>query len=330
MSSSALVAIIGGLLVSRLVALSAERSGLERRRRELELKHAGLEEGELALIRQERRATCRLWFEEHHRERVVAERGETDPEELLDWLPRGTRPEEELAMAEDLVRRVKNAFEAIELRYSTEPPLGDIEDLARAGVQVPAGDDDLWQAVVAFLESARRPRSPFDTPVFVRPLRDLSPLVARHDQHISRERELEAARDATSAEIGLMDDELRRVGTPAHVGLAFCVLGLFALAGAAFPIGVLSLDSTDNSSQMRVAVLIAFLLGLAALFSYLIVARQDLHPPTTVPGGARSLHGPDWLSRRRHDGAPRQVTTRPPREARLLTGPAPLGGKEGS
>lgn len=120
-SAAALVAIIGGFLVSRLVSLSSEREGLRRRRREVAARR-DLTSDEYEKIHRARLSQSQKTFTDHHLKDVVQAGRPSTPESLLEWIPRGSSATEMRPVAERLVECIAQAREGILLIYPDAGP----------------------------------------------------------------------------------------------------------------------------------------------------------------------------------------------------------------
>jgi len=117
-ATAALVAIVGGLLASRLVSLSSERTTLQRQLRMLITQRCRLNE-QLEVVHRERVQVSQDWFREAHLERIVRERGTWTADELVsDFLPRGASVDEMTEYASTLMGLVDDAFLEINRVYN--------------------------------------------------------------------------------------------------------------------------------------------------------------------------------------------------------------------
>src|SRR5262249_53680566 len=120
-SAAALVAIVGGFLVSRVIAISTDRQGLDRRLRELQERLA-LKRSQLEEVYVERFAVTVEWFEEHHLGDYVAARGSVGAvaKSLYSeqaWIPLGSTAEEMRPYADGLAGGGAKALDVLETSY---------------------------------------------------------------------------------------------------------------------------------------------------------------------------------------------------------------------
>lgn len=295
-SAAALVAIIGGFLVSRLVTLSSERAGLTRRLHEVEDE---LRRREEALVDFDERAAKRaaelaVW---DSKDRLVTSSGQLDGETLLSHLD----PDDYDVDREHLIARLDAAADAVQRAFGYLRRREDTqtwpENWAAAKralrAELPDEDPDLLELVYKEAaarkasreekkrraEEARRAggvkgggalaalSSPWRQPFsFVAPpVQPLSPGAFRKP---SRE-ELQHARDEAEAELRLVQTALARVAIPPDLGIGFAVLAYFAAAGIAYPVVLMSLGQMTLGPWWRGSVVFAFLSGLVGLMAYL-------------------------------------------------------------
>jgi hypothetical protein len=156
-ASATLVAIVGGLLVSRIVGLAAEKEGLLRRRRELTIRLA-LAQDEYQPVHDERVVVSREWFLEHHLDDFVQARGQVDLDlAIKDFTPLGSSRDEMLPFAKLIATAIGNAFNEVNARFTDgEYPL-DLEELVSDGFEIPDGETAIYKAVLEQLDRERPP-----------------------------------------------------------------------------------------------------------------------------------------------------------------------------
>jgi hypothetical protein len=130
-TTGALVAIVGGLLVSRLVALSSERTGVERRIGELATGLTSLDSA-IERIDQRRLARVRRFFRDLNLRNLVFAHRSGDEIELD--APVGATDPEFAELAETYPKWVREAFESIEAAFpGSERPLNSADELREGG-----------------------------------------------------------------------------------------------------------------------------------------------------------------------------------------------------
>lgn len=147
-SAAAMVAIIGGLLVSRLVTLSVERNSILQRLEDLRSRRT-IKTIEYEEVRDARLAISKNWFLEAHLGDLVDNHAQTDPESLLDTITVGSSRDEMRPVAEHLVSTIRSAFETIEAIYiGSSMPSTTASALRQDGLSIPAEDDNMSASLV--------------------------------------------------------------------------------------------------------------------------------------------------------------------------------------
>lgn len=297
-STAALVAIVGGLVVSRLISLSSEGSALLRRRTMLA--------GRLADARQEARAgraelvaddvgsgAIEEWV------RALAESdGELSIDDLLEvaspghWLPDDYRPH-----IDALLRVYGEAIGALEslddVSFASLP--ATVEEMARH-VDVPEYDEErsIWQQLLDIYRQRRRQladrnwtnlqertglRLRRPTTGRFEPLPDVSvPVIPPEYVVLDAQRRERAERDYSETEaevrrleheLSVVDDAFSDVQQPPGIWIGFGILTGFALLGIVFPFVLMAGAPERLHLGWRLVVVIAFVAGLGALLAYI-------------------------------------------------------------
>ena len=303
-STAALVAIVGGLVVSRLLSLAAERSTLERQiamlngrmdqaSREAERLRSEMVAGDAAKAIDD-------WLD------VLLKSGNPDlpNEELLEvrnpggWLvedyePHITALKREFRSVVEVITRLHNEGRFNDLDDADLPT--DCDDLRKFGVDTPSEPEnkDIWDPVIAEWRSGeiaerrqRRPKGPFGG-VFDMPYYDLSGITLPDDVrrsaalHRRNEDEREylagvAEAEALGSEIEVLRASLVDATDPRRLWQGFAILVAFALLGIVYPMALMALGDEGIATQSRWLVVAAFSIGLAGLFWYIAVFVGDL------------------------------------------------------
>lgn len=316
-SAAAIVAIVGGLLVSRVLFVAGERSALLRRRQELmgRLEHLtdqvkGVESFRLGVVR---RQIAHAWTR-----RLVNGRANEDViKEAQGQHVSGATYGEISFEVRHLAGAVQAMFNLIDRR------------LARHAVPVTNGVD---AGVAALLDDLK---SDTALPMMTRGELDLWKLVWRRatnqeeieptesatetfgvapsDHTLGEQEELLERNKELDAELALLEAELNVVDslTPTTFpkGLRVCVVVLlyFAVVGVALPVYLLTRRPVPGSSCARMLIFLAFASGLLAVLAYIVWATWQLVTPAR--GG---------LTGQRVSTAARRLTSRPDRRAILV------------
>lgn len=278
-SGAALVAIVGGFLVSRLVSISAERESFERRQRELVARRS-LVRGDYAVAADDRfRVACQV-FLHNNIDDIVAADGEVDANVLVEsGTPRGATSVEMLPYAERLVAAVRDAFVAVGSSYrAAEIPKWDLDDLRAHGIVVPA---DMETAYLAAAEAVGRRRqrktlllATYDVGNYARPR-----LLDSFDRTVEKEGLLRGQLLSLDAEIDQLDEEIRLVGRPRYLVSGIVVLAYFAAVGVVTPLAIMASRPVSSSLLIRRLVFYGFASGLFVLLVYIVWAVLSLRRP---------------------------------------------------
>lgn len=271
-STAALVAIIGGMLVSRVVSIGAERSGLRRHVDELRASLAH-QEG----VQQEREDDVArayadaLWWA--GRKTAMKAHGNIKPEALVDewgWDPGAFGLE---TYIKPKIDRLSAAFAWVEAKlseggaYSLSRPERLHEDAA-PGLAKVLGD------VVAQLRDERPKRDRYG---LASDGRIVAPIGSRerdrHDRAVeAAERAQEAATDRRreiEAALNTAVAQLDAAAEPVRIGTPLFVLGYISVVGLVVPLVVMSFSSTSLPAAGRGGLVALFVTGLAIFFWYI-------------------------------------------------------------
>lgn len=279
-SAAVLVAIVGGFLVSRLVTLSSERGALIRRlhhRDELRK----IKKSEYDEVHAQRVGVSRDWFLDHHKDGLLAARGNVDVDSLLDWIPRGSSDEEMRPFAVQLATTIKNAFSEIENEFPNGIPPQTSSELRSAGVKIPEEAETIYENVAEYIEKQRpQQRDTFASSHIVKPYIPTSSIVyERQDARISREKDLDREICTLDKEISLLSEELSEFGKPDGIRASISVLLYLTLVGIALPTILMALRPVPDGPLSRALVVAAFISGLGVLIGYLLLRVRSLKPP---------------------------------------------------
>ncbi|HEX4443130.1 MAG TPA: hypothetical protein VHZ81_06135 [Galbitalea sp.] len=279
-SAAALVAIVGGFLVSRLIALSAERAAVGQRREELTQRRS-LKRNELDEVRAVRLQVSREWFLEHHLNDVVDAKGEIDPESLIEeFTPLGSSEDEMRAFAAELLEATGQAFSALSSQFISRNNFpSTVVELRSAGIEVPPEFETLFARVArAVRESLPRPfgySSMIDMSTLIIPNSTQAP-VRRQEARIDRERQLESDIRLLDAEIDLIETRTRSFAKPDGVTGAVLSLVYLSLVGIVLPTTLMAVRPVPDSVGWRVTVVAAFVSGLVVLLVYFVRRARSL------------------------------------------------------
>lgn len=292
-SSAAIVAIVGGFLVSRLVQLSSERDGLRRRLEDIR--------GELSHVEE-------LFFEAHSFrlansqsdlfdsviEELVKEKEDLDLTALLlDNIPRGSTEEEMRPYLDSLLARVQAARRSVlEVLRNDDSSRIDLEDLRDRGLIVPPSEEEIYFEIVRWLRKVLPAPRTFTLGVGAMPNLNFpvisNPAYAatdarRLDDSIREEQQLDSRRTILAAEAARLEREIKSLGRPAGVTSGIVILSIYSLFGIVAPVASMAaLPATLEQWQSWLLILM-FIGGLAAVLTYIAWYARTLgkpRPPT--------------------------------------------------
>ena len=281
--AAGIVAIIGGFLVSRLVALSSEREGVKRQLREAESRNgqARVAYDAAHQARREQSESSFLGFVIDDLSKMVAELSDIDVDSLVDDnIPRGSNEAEMKEYASRLINEAVQVRESISRYIKATDRKGEVhlEDLCERGLSVPNVQEYLYEHVsyelLKRLPERKRSGMLVDIPAFVMPPMQVAGSheveMRRFDETIAKEYETQAALDASAGDVVRNNDELRKLAAPVGVVQAVWVLISLAVLGILPPIIVMAFDPKVVPFIGKLGLIALFVLSLAILLSYVV------------------------------------------------------------
>lgn len=278
-ASAVLVAIIGGFLVSRLVAISSEREGI---RRLVEaaagrIDHIASDLHDASRARLDR---AQRYFSEDAVDELL-ENPSLDLDELIrERVARGTTAEELKPYALSLRQRTADAVRSIKNTLKKGDTKGlTFEDLIDRGLVVEDKDLGLYEQAFKHLrESLPSPPaiSMFATGGFydasrltegIKPGWVHEAEMRRQDEEIRIEADLRTQLRAANAERDRLNDEMVRVGKPVGVAAAMWMLGFLSL-GILVPVIMMAFEPKSLDAWSKSMLIASFIIGLVAILGY--------------------------------------------------------------
>ncbi len=286
-SSAAMVAIIGGFLVSKLVAISSEREALKRQLKSARqrLKHVQPAYDEAYRYRLE---NSKDTFAGRILDDLVeAGLNEVNYETIsAENIPRGSSLSEMLPYAITLHERVKKAYDKISplLKGEYSDSSLDIDDLKKRGLKVAEADESMYEDVFYKLKSQlpEQPTTNFmgiltKVPSYnmgaigaIRPAWSHDIDARRLDESIREEQDLKEQLVATESEISRLTYDLAKLGKPDGVLSAVFILSSLSLLGIVFPVIVMAFNPTKLSGGLAIALIGSFVVGLVSVLGYIV------------------------------------------------------------
>ena len=309
-SAAAMVAVIGGFLVSRVITLTSERRGLDRRVREIgektEDKKSILDE-----VRQNRQDISWDWFLDLAAEESAKARGNVSAERLAEdhWVRGVPDFNEMIEMSTELNGKMREACRRIEklkprpsdpspsvaqhiapLVQQLEPLLTNLGVPSKSArlrsrieqqLEIPPGEEPIYQA--ALDEIVPQERSIFP---------ELEPISAGlvggeakardYQKLVDEERELSLEVSVLEREEQFFAGELAKVARPSGFGWGIATLAYLTTVGVIVPVIALAIRPVPSGLASRRVLVFLFMSGLAVLFGYLVgsVLRLRGNPRT--------------------------------------------------
>lgn len=287
-SAAAVVAIVGGFLVSRLVQLSSEREGLRRQlnRAQDELRHvaASYDEAHKYRLTNSRRDFYGWVIDDL----IKADPGTLDRNALLDGnIPRGSSAEEMAPYLEELIDEVAQAKAAVK-KYVHRDDLDTLymQDLRERGLEVPEAQENTYSHVVDWVaEQLPRPKYPFAMPRI--PYANLinptsrSAELRRLDESVRDEQDLRSRKTILQAEVTRVKREIDLIGRPAGVKPAIVILAIYSVLGIVAPVIVMGLGLATLAAWLEWLLVGLFVLGLSAVLVYIFWYATTLNDPVS-------------------------------------------------
>ncbi|SDK55035.1 hypothetical protein SAMN05428985_104462 [Nocardioides sp. YR527] len=280
-----MVAIIGGFLVSRLVALSSEREGIARQLKAAEQRLV-LHRAEYEPAHEYRLGNSIETMEEWLLDKLIDERLESEGKgtaELVD-VPRGSSLEEMLPYAEELRKRVDISFaDVTDLITERDHRRLSFDSLVERGLTFAEEDRDLFIRVASSVIGGLRPSARYDfgnigtdTLRFVTSPTSHEIEMRRLDESIRSESDLHALVVAGEHEVERLGRDLDDFAQPVGVTSAVWILAAFSIAGIMAPLLVMAFWSKPIPVWLLFVLVVGFGAGLAAVLGYIAWYQREI------------------------------------------------------
>lgn len=288
-SSAAIVAIIGGFLVSKLVAMSSEKEGLERQLKSAEQRLEHIKPAYEAAHEYRLNNSRNVFFGWVIDDLVEAGTDAVDYETLASkQIPRGSSLEEILPYTIEIHKRVKKAYEKISpmLAGSYSDSDLDLDDLKKRGLKIDEADESIYDDVFYKLKSQLPEKPPVmitgiqlpKMPNFsagislgaITPAGSQEIGARRLDDSIREEQNLKEQLVTVQGQIDRFTLDIAKLGNPVGVLPAVWTLALVSLFGIVLPIIVMSFNPTELTTPLEVVLIGAFILGLISVLGYIL------------------------------------------------------------
>jgi len=257
-ASAALVAIVGALLISRVIALSSDREALERRAADLSAQVESLAE-EFDLVGQEILRRDAVDFVHAAAGDIIDSRGTV----ALDRLMQRYDPRDRTAG--ELAPFVEEAKQAVAAAFSA----GDAGQVLRTTADRYALLYAQLDQVISRSGDGSRDDSP-ETLSFTLKQVEVYRLLLRDQQS------LRSVKRSTSLQLATTRTAAEALRQPRGVRGGLFVLLYFSLVGTVAPLVILATDPEHLVAGLRVLVVVLYVSGLAALSGYLYIEIKRL------------------------------------------------------
>ena len=257
-ASAALVAIVGALLISRVIALSSDRLALERRAAELSVQVASLGE-ELDLVGKEILRRDAVDFVHAAAGDIIESQGTVALDVLMQRYDPRDRSATELApFVEEAKQAVHDAFRA-----------GDAGQVLRTTA-------DRYALLYAQLDEVISPARG-DTRNGSQQAQDFTLKQTEVYRLLLRDQQsLRSAKRSTSLELATTRTAVEALRQPRGVRAGLFVLLYFSVVGTVVPLVILAIAPEQLAVGLRLLVVVLYVSGLAALSGYLYVEIKRL------------------------------------------------------
>ena len=260
-SAAAFVAIIAGFIISRLLALSAERNGLETRIRDIVLQLKIKEENISALKKHLLDLDALDFLEDSNVfNNIIKSKGEISLIDAMKINTENKRSENELRPYwDDTITTTKNAFRQLEADWSKFPE--NLEDLLlflkETGLNLSSHQSNIYYRVYIYLQSKppkERKTIDFNMNSFASMVIPYTPDMSsinldKNNRYRELEKDIEFfERERNSLEIQFSDlkSQRKHLGQPEGVKLGILVLAYFSLVGIVIPLIYCHLPLTNS------------------------------------------------------------------------------------
>lgn len=269
-ATAALVAIVGGFLVSRLITLASTRSGLEQRVSSLQARLRELTD-ECRRVHQETvDHGFRVVVDEELR-RWVRLKGEFDIAEKLQdaELPMGFDLDELVPRSEALVATIRSAWVRIEESFGEwEEPPTDIHELEDRIGPIDPVERDIYRFGATKRREEVQDAKGYGTVLPTIPSLVRSKYRDRLDASATRESELAHDRRTLESELRVAQADVWIAGQVTGVWPGLVVLALFAALGIVYPMIVMGQRPVPDDAVTRTSMVTAFVAGFLTFLVY--------------------------------------------------------------
>lgn len=292
-ATAALVAIIGGFLISRLISIVSEKSEQIQSLAELRNRDR-VKDAQLVKFQKTVSARTQKWFLDENLHLILQDKGNTNYTKMVDEFKKSGSDRQDIAQyANSLKVVVTRAFKELNeiYQYPNELP-GSSAEMQADGIRIEsAHDEEIFEKVAAHISTERlgtlnnpdeklhMVASAVQPPVIDldESDRDSSDFVhERHDAAIKERDRLNEELGVIHGEIELIESHLPAMAQTKRLVQGFLILSYFSLIGIVYPLYLMTRNPVVASASERTRVLYGFISGLVALLIFIWKSVVDL------------------------------------------------------
>ena len=298
-ATAALVAIIGGFLVSRLIGLVSEKTQQVQSLAELQSKRR-VKDAELEKFNHTVATGIQRWFREDNLDDILEKKGDSNYTKMVDDFDvTGGDRQGVSEYANHLKNTVTRAFKELERVYKDSGSIPESPTKIRTdGIQIdPGHDEEIFQRVSAHISATRLltvaedeakeanistlENSPSTATTELSALTPTVPPVptlvtSRHDAAIKERDRLKEELAVIIGEIELLESRLPEMAQQHWLIAGFAILAYFSVVGIVYPLYLMTRNPVVATASDRSKVLLGFISGLIALLAFIWSAVADL------------------------------------------------------
>lgn len=288
-ATAALVAIVGGFLISRLVSMVSEKSAQEHRLAELEQQKKVTMDA-LAEVSETILARTHQWFMDQHLSNFVQARGKVDVAEIAkNFQVRGSEKSSTLQFAYLLAETVERAYHDIAEKQNSSEISPDNSSVPRDTgiVKEDSSKETVYERVAEEIAKQQSPvtlPSSSDNGGDQEITKPSAPIVyERHDAEMAKQTDLRANMKFIAGEMSLIELRIPSLIQPRRLIQGFLVLAYFGVVGILYPLYLMTKNPLSTLLITRTSVFFAFLSGFVVLLLYIVSAVMELRESPTTP-----------------------------------------------
>jgi len=274
-STAALVAIIGGFLISRLISTVTEKSGYVHRFNELR-ERKRLTSQAVEEVHQLIQGRTNSWFRDKHLNDYLDRRGIVEIDnDVESFRASGHDKESTKWFAQTLANLIAQAFAEIESAYPNNAmPPEDSAGLRASGMAIPGEfEEEIFENVSLKIRQYRTLTGALNSFRFgsVPIISQITPswVNDQHNAHLEKESDLKSNLRFIDAELELVSSKLSSLRSPESFIWGFTVLTYFGGVGIFYPLFYMTQNPVVANSETRTRVYLAFFSGFIFLLAYI-------------------------------------------------------------